>query len=206
MSSALTAFVSASDVQPGLGFQAGDMSGADGLIVNAASGERIRIRPKDAGEDRDILVWDLWLAPGGRVPSGHVHPGQTETFHVQRGTLRFRLGVFGRVLVGPGESISVPAGRPHHFANVGDTEVYAVIETSPALEMEALLRTASTMADARPLPRPVNLLLFMDEFWAEVRAPYVPASLVRAFLSPVLRLVRRLGLDRRYRGLRDRTR
>jgi quercetin dioxygenase-like cupin family protein len=183
----------------------------DGIIVNPASGERIRIRPTSEGGDPDVLVWDLWLAPGGRVPSGHVHPGQSETFHVRKGRLRFRLGLFGRAVVGPGESLRVPPGRPHHFTNAGDTEVHAVVETTPALEMERLLRVAAGLAaDAagdrgrrRALPRPLDLLLFMDEFRGEVRAPYVPATLMRLVLLPLVGAIRQLGLDKRYRRLRS---
>lgn len=178
-----------------------------GLIVNPASGERIRIRPAVAGREQDVLVWDLWLAPGGHVPSGHVHPRQSETFHVRRGTLRFRLGLFRRVVVGPGQSLRVTPGLPHHFETVGDTEVHAVVETSPPLEMEALLRVAAGLATddrgrARRLPRPLDLLLFMHEFRAEVMAPYLPAAAVRRTVAGLARLIRRLGMDRHYRGVR----
>jgi quercetin dioxygenase-like cupin family protein len=180
---------------------------ADEIIVNPASGERIRIRPTPEGGNRDVLVWDLWLAPGGRVPSGHVHPGQSETFHVQQGQLRFRLGLFSRAVVGPGESLRVPPGRPHHFASVGDTQVHALVETTPAREMAALLRVAAGLAGddrggARALPRPIDLLLFMDEFRDEVQAPYVPSALMRVVLMPLVVIIRRLGLDGSYRRLR----
>jgi quercetin dioxygenase-like cupin family protein len=179
----------------------------DHLIVNPASGERIRIRPVVEGQDEDVLVWDLWLAPGGQVPSGHVHPRQSETFHVHQGALRFRLGLFRRAVVGPGESLQVPPGLPHHFASVGDTEVHAVVETSPRLEMEALLRVAAGLsADeqgrARRLPRPLDLVLFMNEFRAEVRAPYLPSAPVRRSVAGLVRLIRLFGLDRHYRRMR----
>jgi mannose-6-phosphate isomerase-like protein (cupin superfamily) len=178
------------------------------LIVNPASGERIRIRPAAGGQDHDVLVWDLWLAAGGRVPSGHVHPRQSETFHVRQGTLRFRIGLFRHVVLGPGQSLRVEAGVPHHFATVGGTEVHAVVETRPQLRMEALLRVAAGLATddhgrARRLPRPLDLLLFMDEFRAEVQAPYLPAALVRRTVAGLARLIRRLGLDGHYRRVRS---
>lgn len=176
------------------------------LIVNPSSGERIRIRPAAETENEDVLIWDLWLAPGGHVPSGHVHPHQFETFHVRQGTLRFRIGLLRRVDVGPGQSLRVPPGTPHHFQTVGDTEVHAVIESKPRLEMEKLLRVAAGLASddqgrARRLPRPLDLLLFMHEFRAEVRAPYLPTAIVRRSLAVLARLFHRVGLDRRYRCL-----
>jgi mannose-6-phosphate isomerase-like protein (cupin superfamily) len=177
------------------------------LIVNPASGERIRIRPAAEGQNDDVLVWDLWLAPGGHVPSGHVHPRQSEVFHVRQGMLRFRLGLFRRVVVGPGQSLRVKPGLPHHFATVGDTEVHAIVETRPRLEMEALLRVAARLATddqgrARRLPHPLDLVLFMDEFRAEVAAPYLPAALVRRTVAGLARLIRRFGLDRHYLSAR----
>lgn len=180
----------------------------DDLIVNPASGERIRIRPMGGAHDEEVLVWDLWLSPGGQVPSGHVHPQQAETFHVQRGRLRFRLGLLRRVEVGPGESLTVPRGLPHHFATVGDAEVHAVVETSPRLEMESLLRVAAGLAAdergrARRLPRPFDMALFMHEFRAEVQAPYLPAALVRRSVAALARLIRLLGLDHHYYRMRS---
>jgi quercetin dioxygenase-like cupin family protein len=180
----------------------------DDLIVNSASGERIRIRPPVEGQDEDVLIWDLWLAPGGRVPSGHVHPRQSETFHVHRGTLRFRLGLFRRVVLGPGQSLQVPPGIAHHFANAGKSEAHAVVQTRPRLEMEALLRVAAGLSadgQGRPrrLPRPLDLVLFMHEFRAEVRAPYLPSAPVRRSVAALVRLIRLVGLDRHYRRLRS---
>ena len=191
-----------------LGHMTGTTSPDDDLIVNPASGERIRIRPPEPGQDPDVLVWDLWLEPGGHVPSGHVHPGQSETFHVTRGTLRFRLGLFRHKVVGPGQSVRVPPGLPHHFKNAGDTEVHAVIETEPRMEMEALLRIAAGLAaDARGRPRrrprPPDLLLFMHEFRSEVAAPFLPSGPVRRMVAALARVTRFVGLDRHYRRVRS---
>jgi hypothetical protein len=48
------------------------------IIENPVSGERIVIRTT-AGESGGRRVsWELFLAPGGRVPSSHAHPEQEE--------------------------------------------------------------------------------------------------------------------------------
>jgi hypothetical protein len=71
--------------------------------------------------------------------------------------------------------------------------------------MEQLLRTAARLARERhSLPRPVDLVLFMRDFGAEVQAPYLPAGLVRAVVGVVARLVEKAGLDGRYGRLRAR--
>lgn len=178
------------------------------MIENPVSGERIRIRTSAAESGGKLLSWELWLAPGGRVPSGHVHPGQEERFTVLRGQLRFRVGWRSRV-VGPGQAVTVPPGAPHHFANAGPDEAHVLVETRPALQMAELLRVAAELAQdqrgrSRRLPRPVDLLLFMHEFRSEVQAPYLPAHLVRLVVRMAVRLAALVGLDARYRRLRAR--
>ena len=178
------------------------------LIENLASGERIRIRVSAAESGGELLAWELRLAPGGRVPNGHVHPGQEERFTVVRGRLRLRIGRRSRV-VGPGQTVSVPPGARHHFANAGPTEALVLVETRPAMRMQELLEVAAEIArdrHGRPrrLPRPLDLLLFMDEFRSEVQAPFLPARLVRLVVRAVARLAARTGADARYRHLRAR--
>jgi len=163
------------------------------VIENPASGERITIRVSGDESGGELLAWELRLAPGGRVPNGHVHPAQEERFTVVEGRMRFRVGLRSR-LVGPGETVTVPPGAPHHFANAGSTEAFVVVETRPAMQMHELLKVAAELARdergrPRRLPRPVDLLLFMDEFRFEVQASYLPARLVR----PVVRAVARLA-------------
>ncbi len=156
----------------------------------------------------ELLAWELLLAPGGRVPSSHVHPEQEETFTVVEGQMRFRLGGRRR-LAGPGDTIAIPPGTVHSFANPGATQARVLVETRPALDMQALLETAAEMARAqrsarRLLPNPVNLSLFMRDFAREVRAPYLPKPLVDLVTGTVAALARIFGLDASYRRLRVR--
>jgi quercetin dioxygenase-like cupin family protein len=174
------------------------------VIINPLSGERITIRA--AGADTSVLDWELVLAPGGRVPSSHAHPEQEECFTVLAGRMRFRVGG-RRITAGPGQTVTVPPGTVHHFANASDQPAAIAVRTRPALGMQALLETAAALAQeqhaaARRLPRPVDLALFMRDFEREVRAPYLPPALVRTVTRPAAWLARRSGLDARYRRLR----
>jgi len=177
-------------------------------IINPLSGERITILAAGAGTatDASALDWELVLAPGGRVPSRHAHPGQEERFTVLEGRMRFRIGG-RRITAGPGQTVTVSPGTVHHFANASDRPARIAVRTSPALGMRALLETAAALAQeqhakARRLPSPVDLALFMRDFEHEVRAPYLPSALVRAVTRPAVWLARRAGLDARYRRLR----
>lgn len=183
------------------------MTAPNHVIENPLSGERITIveRPRITG---DALIWNLVLAPGGRVPNSHSHPEQEERFTVLDGTMSFRVG-WRRLLARPGDVVVVPPGKVHHFANPGPVPARVLVESTPALLTEAMLETAAALARdqhaaGRMLPRPLDLALFMCDFDREVRAPYLPASLVRAVLRPVRGLARSLGRDGRYQRLRRR--
>jgi quercetin dioxygenase-like cupin family protein len=178
------------------------------VIENPLSGEQITIVRTSADTGGSMLEWELVLAPGGRVPSSHAHPEQEEAFTVLAGRMKFRVGV-RRIIANPGDTVRVPPGTVHHFANAGSRPARVSVRTRPALSMQELLETAAALAQdqhaaARRVPRPIDLALFMRDFEREVRAPYLPAMLVRAVLTPLARLARRRGLDSRYRHLRRR--
>jgi quercetin dioxygenase-like cupin family protein len=166
------------------------MMSAATVIENPLSGERIVI-----GEHRgDVLRWELFLAPHGRVPSTHVHPLQEERFILVEGTMRFRVGGRRKTVVA-GDTVVVPAGTVHHFANHGPSTAHAIVETRPALRLAEMLVAAAEMAQEQHrrgdrLPRLAELATFMNEFRDEVRAPYVPARLVRAVLEDLVPLER----------------
>lgn len=176
------------------------------VIENPISGERIVIRETAGETGGALLAWELFLAPGGGVPSSHAHPEQEERFIVLDGQMKFRIG--GRSMtIGGGETVTVPPGTVHSFANVGRGPAHVLVETRPALDMEALLETASAMAHeqraaARSLPRLLDVALFMRDFEREVKAPYLPAALVRLVTRSLAWLARSRGLDMRYRRLR----
>jgi quercetin dioxygenase-like cupin family protein len=172
------------------------------VIINPLSGERITIVATAEQTGGRVLEWELVLAPGGRVPSSHAHPEQEELFTVLEGEMRFRVAG-RRVVARPGDTVRIPPGTVHHFANAGRMPARVAVHTSPALGMQELLETAAALARdqhaaARRLPRLLDLALFMRDFEREVRAPYLPRPLVRAVVRPAAWLARRRGLDARY--------
>jgi len=177
------------------------------VIENPLSGERITISAEEAGgAGEGVLEWELLLAPGGRVPSSHAHPRQEECFAVLAGQVRFRVGR-RHLIAGPGDIVAIPPGTVHHFANAGPEPARVAVRTSPALNMRDLLETAAALASdqhaaGRRLPRLLDLMLFMRDFEQEVRAPYLPATPVRAVTRLLGRVAGWLGADRRYRRIR----
>jgi mannose-6-phosphate isomerase-like protein (cupin superfamily) len=178
------------------------------VVENPASGERIVVLRTGADTGGTLLEFELHLAPGGHVPSGHIHPEQEERFTVLEGLARFRLGI-RTVMVGAGETITVRPGTPHRFANAGPGPARLLVQVRPALNMEELLETAAALTrESSPVlagrPRLLDLALFLREFEREVRAPVLPALMSGVFRS-LAWLARSAGRDGRYRRLRGLT-
>jgi len=178
------------------------MAYAGQTIQNPVSGERIEFLRTSADTDGELLEFELELSPDGRVPGAHVHPEQEERFHVLEGTMTFRLGL-RTIVAEAGDSVIVPAGRVHKFSNRGDGRARARVQVVPALDMEELLCTTAELAHEgnvlrSGMPKPLHLALFVGRFRREVRAPFPPAWMVRALLSPLAALARRRGHADRY--------
>jgi len=174
------------------------------ILDNPISGERFIFHKTADDTAGELLVFDLVVDPDGRVPGGHVHPVQQESFQVLAGTMRFRKGL-RTVIAEPGDTVVVPPGAYHQFANAGDEPAVVRVQVEPTLRMEQLYETAVALArEGRTLPsgmpKPLDLALFMREFEQEVRAPFAP-GLVRAVMAPLAWMAARRGLDQRYHAL-----
>ena len=174
------------------------------VLDNPISGERFIFQQTAEDTAGELLAFDLVVDPNGRVPGGHVHPVQQETFQVMSGRMKFRKGL-RTVIAEPGEEIVVPPGAFHRFANAGDEPAVVRVRVEPALRMEQLYETVVALAnEGRTLrsgmPKPLDLAVFMREFEQEVRAPVTP-GLVRAVMLPLAWMAVRRGLDHRYRAL-----
>jgi quercetin dioxygenase-like cupin family protein len=156
-------------------------------LENPVTGERFTftvVRP-------ELLAFDFALREGGSVPIPHVHPVQTERFHVTHGRVRFRLG-WRKVVAHPGDVIEVPPGVAHSFANDGAGEARMRVEVSPALDMQEMFREVVAMAEAgrmnrRGMPRNVfDLAALARRYDLEAHAPLLTLTTQRLLLAPLL--------------------
>jgi quercetin dioxygenase-like cupin family protein len=173
-------------------------------IENPVSGERITFLQTAADTNGERLEIELELSPDGSVPGAHVHPEQTETFHVLEGAMKFRLGL-RTIRAEAGDTVVVPAGRVHRFQNAGDGVARCRVAVEPALDMEQLFETTAQLAAegkvlSSGMPKPMHLALFVRRFEREVRAPFPPAWMVRVLMAPLAAIGRRRGHADRYLG------
>src|SRR5215210_6421974 len=166
-----------------------EMAYAGQTIENPVSGERITFLQTAADTD-------------GALPGAHIHPQQEERFEVVEGTMAFRLGL-KRIVAGPGEVVTVPAGRVHTFKNAGDETAKVRVQVRPALAMEGLFETTVALAEdgrttGKGMPKPLDLALFVRRYQREVKAPFPPAPVVRAMLAPLAWMATRKGHGERY--------
>jgi quercetin dioxygenase-like cupin family protein len=171
-------------------------------IDNPVSGEQITFLQTAADTAGELLEFELALSPDGHVPGAHVHPEQEERFHVLEGTMKFRMGL-RRIVAEAGDTVVVPAGRVHRFANGGDSTARCRVEVVPALDMEQLLETTVELAlegnvTRKGMPKPLHLALFVRRFAREVRAPFPPAWMIRVLMAPLAALASRRGHAERY--------
>ncbi len=178
------------------------MAYAGQTIENPVSGERITLIQTSADTDGELLEIELELSPDGAVPGAHIHPEQEERFEVVEGTMAFRMGL-KKVVAGPGDVVTVPAGKVHAFKNTGDDTAKVRVQVRPALAMEQLFETTVALAEAgrttaKGMPKPLDLALFVRRYRREVKAPFPPAPVVRAMLAPLAWMATRKGHGERY--------
>jgi len=170
-------------------------------LENPVTGEVLIFHETAAETGGEAVRVETIVRPGGFVAASHVHPAQTERFHMLEGTVDFR--VAGEtVRARAGDELVVPPGTPHQFANAGDDDARFLLEIRPALKFESLIETMFTLAaegrtGKRGLPGPLRLAVIAREHFDTVRLPFPPAPLQRAALAVGAPMGRALGYSAR---------
>ena len=80
------------------------------------------------GNSDTMTVGRCYIDPGKANPR-HYHPNCDEVLHVLQGTIEHSAGD-ERVRMGPGDTISIPAGVVHNARNIGTDQAIFVISFS----------------------------------------------------------------------------
>lgn len=159
-------------------------------LHNTRTGQRMRF----LGRSSELLRMETTNPPGGAPEPIHVHPRQESRAEVVSGTLCFVVDGEERRL-GPGDSITIPAGVPHNFLNDGDADAVAVQEFRPALRTRLFFETYFGMAergelDEHGMPSLLRLAVLAPAFADEIRVASPPWPVQRAafaVLGPIAR-------------------
>lgn len=95
----------------------------------------------DAGAE--VLLVETWVDPGGGVPP-HIHPTFTEVFEVFEGEVTFTAGR-RKVVKRAGESITVPPGTRHAYANASGSPAHMRCTAEPPMDLEEFLVTTARL-------------------------------------------------------------
>src|SRR6266550_6122255 len=171
-------------------------------IENPVTGERLVFRQTSRETGGEAVVIETYVKPNGFVAAAHVHPSQEERFQVLRGSVGFRVGR-KKVVAGPGQRLTVPAGTPHKFWNAGEDVAQFVCEIRPALQFESLLETMFALAEEgktnrKGMPNPLRLAVIARAHFETVQLPQPPAWLQKAGLAMAAPLGRALGYGPTY--------
>jgi len=171
-------------------------------IENPVTGERLVFRKTSRETGGQAVVVETFVQPNGFVAAAHVHPRQEERFEILRGSVGFKIG--GRKMVaGPGQRLTVPAGTPHKFWNAGEEEAQFVCEVRPALQFESLIETMFALAadgktNRKGMPNPLRLAVIANSHFDTVQLPFPPAILQRIALGMGAPLGKLLGYEPTY--------
>jgi mannose-6-phosphate isomerase-like protein (cupin superfamily) len=171
-------------------------------LQNTVTGETLTFLATAADTNGEYTLVECTVQPDGFVASPHVHPFQTETFTVVRGTLGMKAGR-STLELGPGEVAVVEPGTPHKFWNAGDTRAVFRCEVRPSLQFESLIETMFGLAEdgktnAKGMPNPFRLAVVANAHFDTARLPVVPAALQKAALAVGAPLGRLLGYEPTY--------
>ena len=135
----------------------GEADGPDAprRVLRMPTGEVVHVLQTGADSGGAVFAFEAVLPPRLSGPPPHRHRLETETFSVLEGRLRVRVGAERRDLEA-GESVVVPPGTVHAFANPTDRPVRVAVRETPAGPLEdqfAVLVAAGRLPPLRLLAR-----------------------------------------------------
>jgi quercetin dioxygenase-like cupin family protein len=168
-------------------------------LRNHFNGETFVFTEGEAGGER--CRFDVILTPGGSGGGNaleHVHPLADETFTVHQGQLKVVIAGHDH-FAGPGDSVTIPKGVPHHFANAHDGETRATVTLEPAQNfIRFFANFASTTAkhpnwyskqgEPKLLFVAATLKVYRDHFYL-AKPPVRLQKWLFALLSPVAKFI-----------------
>jgi len=167
-------------------------------IINQITGQRITFVQTARDTDGASMVMDEYVPANGLVDQEHVHPQQEETFSVLAGTMEFYVAE-ATLKASAGESVVVPAGVPHAFANKGEGEAVMRVTYRPALNTEGFfeaffgLSQDGKMDPKTGLPNLLQIAVLAQAYRKEIAFGGIPVLVQRILFGALAPIGRLLG-------------
>lgn len=130
--------------------------GPESLDFRPSIRQTMVITEKSLETDGKISRVEVDLEAGQSGPPAHIHPNQREIYSVEAGQLTVTVDGESRV-ISAGDSMEVPTGSAHTFANRSDELVRFSAEHLPALDFEEYIRLVHRTVAGRKLGLPLIL-------------------------------------------------
>ena len=114
-------------------------------ITNLRTGQVMIFLKTGAETNGELLQIECFSPQTHEREPEHIHPFQENSFEMISGSSVFVIDGKEQI-VGPGESINIPANVPHHFWNAGDIDAHYIQEFRPALKIDLFFGTFFALA------------------------------------------------------------
>jgi len=164
-------------------------NGRETLDFRPSMRQTMVITKKSLETDGEISRVEIDLGAGQSGPPAHIHPGQREIYTVDAGELVVTIDGQSHVVTA-GNSIEVPTGSAHSFANQSDELARFSAEHLPALQFEEYIRLVHRTVHGKKVTLPVIMrIVRIESSYADtiVAPPGVP-RLVGKIMSGVGKL------------------
>ena len=94
-----------------------------------------------------VALFEFDVPAGSRVAAAHSHDGYEETVYGLEGTLVWTVDG-DPTGVGPGETLHIPRGAVHQFANTGEVDATALAVVTPGILGPDYFREVAAVLDA----------------------------------------------------------
>lgn len=172
------------------------------VLVNQVAGETVVFRAVPSPGRDGLSILDVVLSPAGAVPVAHLHPDTVETFVVTQGNVLATVDGVAHEL-GPGDALTVPAGKPHTLRNAGQAPAQVQVRLDPTGQMHLALVQVHGYLDAAGGEPGVGgflqMLRFAERYGVYLAGPPVWFQQLGIFaIAPTARLLGYRSFESRY--------
>ena len=172
------------------------MATAGKTIHNNISGFKLQWLKTANDTNGEYVQCRMWIDPKAYMPIRHIHPHQTETFEVVKGSLKLECDGITTILLRNG-NFTVPKGKPHQWWNSSDSsELEFIVTMTPAQNWDIQMeQTFGIMNDKGNLSF-MQVMAMQKEYEMYIAGPpIVLQNLLSTILYPISRL---MGLKKYY--------